>query len=154
MTHLIHIHADSTQSNRKIFLEQVAQVALHALDAPSCELTIVLTSEDHIRELNRRYGGTDRATDVLSFENESPDPDSGLMYKGDVVIAQSIAEKQAQAAGHTFEEELAILIVHGILHLFDYDHEDSADKEVMWELQNRILFNLNLKRKETRDSDA
>lgn len=144
MTHLIHIHADSIQSRLKKTLSQVAQTTLDELNAPPCELTVVLTDENQIRELNRQYSGIDQATDVLAFPNESPDPDTGLIYKGDVVIAQSIAERQAQSSGHTLEAELALLIVHGILHLFDYDHATVDDKEDMWQMQRKILLGLNL----------
>lgn len=80
------------------------------------ELSILLTGNDGIRELNREWRGKDRPTDVLSF----PMDDEALL--GDIVISTEKAAAQAAEFGVTVDEEMARLLVHGLLHLIGYDH--------------------------------
>lgn len=80
-------------------------------------VTVALVSDARIRGLNRRYRRKDTATDVLSFPSGEP----GLL--GDVVIAAGVARAQARRAGHSFQTEIRILALHGLLHLLGYDHE-------------------------------
>ena len=94
------------------------------------ELSILLTDNEGIRALNRRYLDRDRPTDVLSFpmwdfNSELRTPNSELIL-GDVVISIEKARKQAEELGVTMDEELSRLLVHGILHLFGFDHEKSS----------------------------
>lgn len=81
-----------------------------------CELSVFLTGDDEIRELNRKYRKKDKATDVLSFPLDDP------YMLGDVVISVERAAAQADTFGVTMDEEIARLLVHGILHLAGYDH--------------------------------
>ncbi len=110
-------------------------------------LALVITDDKALRALNRSYLGIDAPTDVLSFGGESPDfvsaPDAEP-YLGDVVISYPRAQAQAAAAGHSVEAELALLVIHGVLHLLGYDHVHSGDKAVMWERQARVLADLGL----------
>ncbi len=110
-------------------------------------LALVITDDKALRALNRAYLGIDAPTDVLSFGGESPDfvsaPDAEP-YLGDVVISYQRAEVQAAAAGHPVDAELALLVIHGVLHLLGYDHIRSDDKAVMWEQQARVLAELGL----------
>jgi probable rRNA maturation factor len=92
------------------------------------EVTVALVSDAHVRRLNRRFRGIDRATDVLSFpmdpgRAEARSPEPGATYLGDIVIASGVAERQARFAGHSRLTELRILALHGLLHLAGYDHE-------------------------------
>ena len=94
------------------------------------ELSILLTDNEGIRALNRRHLDRDRPTDVLSFpmwdfNSELRTPNSELIL-GDVVISIEKARKQAEELGVTMDEELSRLLVHGILHLFGFDHEKSS----------------------------
>jgi probable rRNA maturation factor len=123
------------------------------LDRPGAQLsqgtalTLVITDDEALRALNRAYLGMDAPTDVLSFGGESPDfvsaPDAEP-YLGDVVISFPRAQAQAAAAGHPVDAELALLVVHGVLHLLGYDHIRPDDKAAMWEQQAHVLAGLGL----------
>lgn len=114
-------------------------------------LTVVITSDEAVRELNRDYRGIDGPTDVLSFaaREESDDaPDIALppevaaelaSYLGDLVIAFSYSERQAAHFGNSITAELQLLAVHGTLHLLGYDHQEQADEDAMWAIQELIL---------------
>ena len=108
------------------------------------ELSILLTDNEGIRALNRRYLDRDRPTDVLSFpmwdfNSELRTPNSELIL-GDVVISIEKARKQAEELGVTMDEELSRLLVHGILHLFGFDHEKSSkEAQRMKKEEERLL---------------
>ena len=106
------------------------------------EVTVALVSDRQVRALNRQYRGIDKATDVLSFPCDDPctvvGPDEPVTL-GDVVIAPLVAEKQAAEYGHTVEEELNLLLVHGVLHLLGYDHEADEDAAAM-QARERVLL--------------
>jgi probable rRNA maturation factor len=111
-------------------------------DSPS--LSVRITDDEELQGLNLEYRGIDKPTDVLSFPTDFTDPDLEGRYLGDVVISYSRAEEQAQRRGHIVEDELQLLVVHGVLHLLDYDHGDKKEKEEMWSLQSCILKKLGL----------
>lgn len=122
--------------------ERLAQFALMLEGVPEgTELSIALVDEDEIASLNERYRGIVGPTDVLSFGCDDPCPTPGdePITLGDVVIAPSVAERQAADLGHTVEHELDVLLVHGVLHLLGYDHEDDGDATVMEARQTAIL---------------
>ena len=132
------------------WLRTAARAALKRLGAQASQgaaLALVITDDKALRALNRAYLGIDAPTDVLSFGGESPDfvsaPDAEP-YLGDVVISYPRAQAQAAAAGHPVDAELALLVVHGVLHLLGYDHIRSDDKAAMWEQQAHILAGLGL----------
>lgn len=111
------------------------------------EISVTFTDDEKIRELNRRFRGIDRATDVLSFplfEDGEGLPDMPDML-GDVVLSLERARAQAQEFGHSFEREVAFLTVHSVLHLLGYDHETSeADELDMRRRQSEIMDKLGL----------
>lgn len=126
-------------------LKNAAETALRFLDqSPDLDLSIVVSDDARLRELNRSYLGIDKPTDVLAFPSGDMDIDSGNLYLGDVIISYARALVQAQDAGHSIECELQLLIVHGVLHLLGYDHTEEEDKEAMWSIQGEILQNLGL----------
>jgi rRNA maturation RNase YbeY len=95
-------------------LEHAAKAALkHQKAAPRSNLSIVLTDNRRLRQLNRDYLGLDAATDVLSFPAAEQDPETGKSYLGDILISIHRAKNQAEHAGHTLNEELQLLVVHG-----------------------------------------
>ena len=114
------------------------------LQAAGGDLTVVLADDAQLRELNRRYLGVDAPTDVLSFASGESDPESGSLYRGDVVISIPRAEAQASVARHSLETEVQLLVVHGVLHLLGFDHADPAGKAAMWKAQDRALEILGL----------
>lgn len=97
------------------------------------ELSIALVDEDEMAVLNEGYRGVAGPTDVLSFGCDDPclTPGDQPIMLGDVVIAPAVAERQAADLGNTVEQELNLLLVHGVLHLLGYDHEDDAEASVM-----------------------
>lgn len=111
-------------------------------DLPS--LSIKVTCDEEIRELNAAYRGIDKATDVLSFEADYFDPDLETRYLGDVVISYPRAAGQAEKRRHPVESELQLLVIHGVLHLLGYDHGTSQDKTSMWMVQEQALHALGL----------
>ena len=116
------------------------------------DLSIVLSDDAHLQEMNRDYLGIDAPTDVLSFPAEETDPQSGRSYLGDILISVRRAEQQARAAGHPVEAEVQLLVIHGVLHLLGYDHAKPADKARMWAAQAAILQSIGLGHIEVRES--
>ena len=113
--------------------------------AESAEISVVLTDDEHIQELNRVYRGSDRPTDVLAFsqiEGEQAKAQAERVALGDVVISVDTAERQAAEQGHALENELDLLIIHGVLHLLGYDDETEADAAEMRRHENRVLDEL------------
>ena len=142
---LITVHEKFREAVNDQVLTSAAEAALHAAeiqDSPS--LSIRITDDDEIRSLNDQYRGIDKATDVLSFSADFTDPDIDSRYLGDIVISFLQAEEQATKRGHLVDEELQLLVIHGILHLMGFDHADPDEKDRMWELQGRILSKLGL----------
>lgn len=124
-------------------LTAAATFWLAELGEAEAELSVVLTDDDEIHQLNRDYRDRDRPTDVLSFaqrEGEDVFDDSLL---GDVIISVPTAERQARERRHSLREELLELLVHGILHLLGYDHERSeAEARRQFDLQRDLLDKL------------
>lgn len=143
--YLVQVERDVPVSDE--IVERIRRAALSTLrhetvDGPA-ELTLLLTDSGRVRQLNNDFLGIDRATDVLSFPLGDPLPGGGR-HLGDVAIAVPVARAQADAAGHTLEAELALLTIHGVLHLLGYEHAADGDRERMWYLQERLLAELGL----------
>jgi len=129
-------------------LELVENAALAALKHQSVsaqvELTIVLSNDIQLRELNLQWMGINAPTDVLSFPSDEDDPETGFRYLGDIIISVETAARQAARAGHSAEAEMQLLTVHGILHLLGHDHAEEEEKARMWAAQTEILESLGL----------
>lgn len=134
------IEARIIESN---LLQQSAGEALKAVGSPpESELTIVISDDTQLQALNLQYLGIDAPTDVLSFPVNETDPDSGEIYLGDIIISYPRAQAQADAGGHSLQDELQLLVVHGVLHLLGYDHTDATEQARMWSIQAEILRRL------------
>ncbi len=103
-------------------------------------LAVCLVSDRRMRGMNRDYRGIDAATDVLSFVDAEGDDPSGRLHLGDIAVSIPDAARQAREAGHTFDRELRILIIHGYLHLLGYDHE--TDDGAMLRKQRGLIRRL------------
>ena len=124
-------------------IELAAQVALTNTGlSTDAGITIVLTDDDQLHKLNQEFLGVDAPTDVLSFPAGETDPDSGKKYLGDILISYPRAATQASSGKHAVQDELQLLVVHGVLHLLGYDHVEEDEKIVMWALQSKILADL------------
>lgn len=147
MRHRAHVRSEPRDRRATRGLSAAALAALDQQGAPPCQLTIVLTSDEAIRDLNRRFLGEDATTDVLAFPDGSHDEESGRLHLGDVVIAVPCARRQAETSGNTLIDELRLLVVHATLHLLGHDHDETARRDRMWGAQHAILERLGWKAK-------
>lgn len=111
---------------------------------PQAELSVVLVDDLAMTELHMRWMDEPGPTDVMSFPmdelrptKDDEEPAEGLL--GDVVICPQVARTQAETAGHRLEDEVALLLTHGILHLLGYDHAEPEEHAEMFGLQARLL---------------
>ena len=128
-----------------------------------CQLTLALCDDPAIRALNARYRGDDKVTDVLAFspthsgpwqgDDDSqtttdeadaafPTPPNQPPDLGDIIISLPQALRQANEAGHSPKQEIALLVIHGVLHLLGHDHYENDEKALMWSLQSQALTTL------------
>lgn len=135
---------------RALWLRRVARHVLVAEGADPTELGVVITDDATVRELNRRYLDVDEPTDVLSFglgeKDDAPFalPPGEAPSLGEVIISYPTAVRQAEEQGHSVEAEVAHLLVHGVLHLLDYDHMEAEEERVMRRREDEILAALGL----------
>jgi len=123
-------------------LRSYTQTAIESIDAAignknsgNKSVSIVFTGDRAMQQYNRDFRGKDRPTDVLSFPSDSDDPEF-TDYLGDIVISTETAGRDAKELNLTFEAELRMLILHGLLHLYGYDHE--VDSGEMSRLERRL----------------
>lgn len=118
-------------------------------------ISITLTNPKNIRNINREYRNVDKETDVLSFPMFEKDEIQAIIYTdeykvddvlGDIVISLEKVKEQAMEYGHSFERELAYMLVHGFYHLMGYDHIEEEDKAIMRPKEETILKKLNITR--------
>ena len=118
------------------------------------EVSILFTADTDIRKLNQQFRNIDQATDVLSFPQDA-DEDliiPGEIILGDIAVSLDTAKAQAKEHGLTFEEEIILLLIHGILHLLGYDHEISEQEYERMRIKTRELFSLVFPEKSLADS--
>ena len=114
---------------------------LIALECEEKEISILLTDDKKMKKLNKQYRGQDRSTDVLSFpQNEGEEERLNPHLLGDVVISTITARRQSSQHKLSLEEELVLLLTHGILHLLGYDHERSDEEARHMKEKTRKLF--------------
>jgi len=115
--------------------------------APPYEVSLVFTDSETVKQLNRDYRGVDETTDVLAFymlpqkgaDSSFALPPDGVTRLGEVIISYPQAVAQAREQGHSPETELALLVIHGILHLLGYDHEKPEEESKMRERERELL---------------
>ena len=140
------IHVDIEAQEWAAALADPAGLASRAADAAlqangrstRDEVTLLLTDDASVRELNLRFRGLDKPTNVLSF----PAAASALPHIGDIALAYGVCAAEAKAQGKPLEQHLAHLVVHGVLHLIGYDHQADSDAEVMEDQERAILDGL------------
>lgn len=137
-------------------LEEIAETVLNDFYDEMPDFTLSFVTPQYIQELNKTYRNVDSVTDVLSFESDGEyDPETNIEYLGDIVICFDQAAKQAELSGHSLESEIALLEIHGLLHLLGFDHMDDEQKQEMWKNQNMYLekCGIKLNRKPGEDFD-
>jgi len=128
------------------YLNKIAEKTLEvAKFKKSVEISLVITGEKRIRSLNKKYRKINKITDVLSFGNEEfVSLPNKIIYLGEIFICYSQAVKQARQKKHSVKKEMAILLIHGILHLLGYDHKGDYENSEMKILEEKVLKNSTL----------
>lgn len=147
---------DNLSSETNKLLEEIYQALIEKEGlGQEAEVSLLLTNNEEIQELNRDYRNLDQATDVLSFpiyereeieallkDQEGPE----LILLGDIIISMERAGEQAHEYGHSLKREVAYLFVHGLLHLLGYDHLEEDEKKEMRTREEEILKSFSLAR--------
>jgi len=122
-----------------------AALLAEGLDGQTIELSVAISDDAEVQELNRQYRGVDATTDVLSFATEEASKDfefklppgetvsegTTTRYLGDIIISYPQAERQAPEFGNSSQRETQELLIHGVFHLLGYDHEEPVEREIM-----------------------
>ena len=140
-------------------IEDILNFAGSYLKLPeNTEMSVTLMDNEHIHEINKKYRGVDKPTDVISFAIEEDDPDEVPIILpedvefdipkniGDIMVSMDKVKEQAENLGHSEDRELGFLVVHGFLHLNGYDHMKEEDEKEMFGLQREILDSYGLTR--------
>ncbi|MBS9534562.1 rRNA maturation RNase YbeY [Mycobacterium sp. M1] len=143
----IEVSNESGLDVSEVELVSVAKFVLARMDVnPAAELSMVLLDTAAMADLHMRWMDLPGPTDVMSFPMDElepggrPDaPEPGPAMLGDIVLCPEFAAKQAETAGHSLGQELALLTVHGVLHLLGYDHAEPEEEKEMFALQRRLL---------------
>lgn len=138
-----------TPEIRKLIKTAITEALAYENFDSKAEVSVTITDNERIHELNFKHRGVDRPTDVLSFPMYEDDEDMDISREaavlGDIVISAEKALEQAEEYGHSPEREIAFLCVHSVLHLLGYDHETSEDDERdMFRRQEEILNKIGL----------
>ncbi|MDY3702707.1 MAG: rRNA maturation RNase YbeY [Limosilactobacillus coleohominis] len=150
-----HTQGELTSHQRQLAEKLLAFAAEQLQLKDNDEVSLTFVKNPEIKEINAKYRGVDRATDVISFaindddEKIVMDDEMAAMIPkdlGDLFISIDKVKEQALFLGHSEDRELGFLVVHGFLHLNGYDHDEPADEEKMFSLQEKILDAYGLKR--------
>jgi len=117
------------------------------LDIGDVMVSVAFVDDDQIRKLNKEYRDKDKVTDVLSFPYPEGEVTQSGEVAGEVLVCYAQAKRQAEEVGHSVRDEIIFLLVHGILHVFGYDHLEESDRVVMFNLQEKILERLGIESK-------
>ncbi len=127
-----------------------ATLSIQKMNRP-VELSLIITSDEEVHKLNRNYRGIDATTDVISFalsenvaDTEFVTPPDRISRLGEVIISYPQAASQAKENKQTIKAELAWLVVHGLLHLLGYDHQDDESEAIMRKREDKILRGIDL----------
>jgi len=137
---------DNSQNEIEISIEKIrekAKAVLSALDSPEGELSILIVDDSQIGSLNKKYLNREGTTNVIAFPmQEGQFSDVNPQLLGDIVISVETACREGELSGISMEERLTQLLVHGILHLFGYDHEKTEQEARRMEAKSEELLKL------------
>ena len=123
--------------------DKLSALAAHTLTSEDvgedAELSILFVTADHMKRLNSHFANENYATDVLAFPMMEDEEDEAPQILGDVVVCPRVARDNAAKLGHSLDDELSVLVVHGTLHLLGYDHQGAKDRAEMEVRQRDIL---------------
>lgn len=157
MEHEVYVSREIKNLGHRNSAALIKKAVKMALDAENinvpCIISVMLTDDEGIRQVNKEFRNVDRATDVLSFPlNElkpgkfSPelcerDPETGSVMLGDMMISVPRCESQGEEFGHGYEREIMYLTVHSVLHLLGYDHVDEGEMKKQMRAREKAIFN-------------
>ncbi len=160
--HKIDVGFETTVPDERSLTELIVKCALRVLESEkagfAAEIDVTVVDAETIKNVNREHRAKDAVTDVLSFpmyeflngepkEELEPEPDSGLVMLGDMLLCYEKAAEQAEEYGHSVERECGYLATHSVLHLLGYDHErNDDDTKLMRQKEEEGLDYLGLKR--------
>lgn len=143
---------DMTIHEDVVFSEAMSERDVHLLSAfavevmaatnitPPMSISIHITTDEQVRELNSNYRQVNNPTDILSFKSDPlPEGVEEIPHLGDLIFSYEYTLRQAQAAGHHPADEFKMLIIHGILHLIGYTHDAEETERDMWARQSKLL---------------
>jgi len=156
MKHEVYISRERTglgHPNAAALIKKAVGMALDAegVDVP-CQISVLLTDGEGIREVNREFRNVDSETDVLSFplnelrpgefdpEECETDLDTGAVMLGDMMLSLPRCEQQGEEFGHGFEREIQYLTVHSVLHLLGYDHVDEGPMKLQMREREKLIM--------------
>ncbi len=117
----------------------MANIVREKISGRDGKLSVLVTNNSIISEINKRFLGREGSTNVISFSYLDSDVEGEELYLGDIVISVEKAEEEAASSGATLRERFSHLFVHGLLHIYGYDHETEGEKGVMESLEKEIL---------------
>lgn len=121
-------------------LSEISSRILLDEESRNSEFTLSFLQPSAIKKLNKSFRQINEVTDVLSFPADGEiDPETGKPFLGDILICLDRAAEQASLSGHALQNEIELLLIHGLLHLHGYDHAVAEDQTKMWALQNHYL---------------
>ncbi|MFQ5449181.1 MAG: rRNA maturation RNase YbeY [Nitrospinaceae bacterium] len=136
----------------RVFKKQIRRV-LEEMGCGEKEISVLLVDDAKMRDLNHRYRNLDAPTDVLSFPQGGGEPGEFISHLlGDVVISVETAQRQAAEHGFSLNEELGLLVIHGLLHLLGFDHERSEKEAERMKQKTWALFEILFPGKKPTDS--
>ena len=142
----IHIVNQSNQSVSyyQKFVKPVFYKTIELLaKSETLECSLILLDDEQIRSINHTYRNKDMTTDVISFvASEGDNIGSDENYIGDIFINMDAVKREAEAYSHSRKREFCFLLAHGLLHCLGYDHQSKKEEEIMFDLQERILYEI------------
>jgi len=150
---MIDIQMNSTDSPvvNADLLQLAITATLEKFNRTEVDLTLRLTNDTEMSLLNQTFRDEPKTTDVLSFNEDYTDPETGRFYLGDIVVSIDQAAVQAASQGHSLDAECAFLAIHGTLHLLGFDHYDPEEKARMWAAQDDLFQTIMVNFKEDLD---
>ena len=140
-----------TEYNKVINKAVSAVLRAEGVETP-CSISVLITDDEGIREINRDFRGVDRPTDVLSFpaleltpgdfsfDPADTEPDTGLLPLGDMAVSAPRIRAQAEEFGNTETRELAYMTIHSVLHLLGYDHVDEGEQKKLMRSREKAIL--------------
>lgn len=125
-------------------IQRVVDAAIASDDLGDCALTVIVIDDAESARLHQEHFGDPDTTDVMTFPDGSPNPETGHTHLGDLAVCVDVAQRCAAERGRQTADELTLYVLHGVLHLLGYDDVDAGDQATMWAEQRRLLVTVGI----------